>query len=245
MASPSLNPAAGQSGTNSGTNALVTSGTLTTTVTNTIIIAVVYWDRNAATVSSVKSVTGGANFTRLGGILTGATTTIVAADVWFLGSSGTFSDTIQATLSSTPGNGVIHVFGVQGCAGLTLGTGFDPNGALPATATGTTSPSTVTYSTTNADDLIIAAVVNGSGSSGASGAPAVPTGFTNILTTSQPLGSGSINVRTSLLSVAAAQTNATETCTIAATVNQVNAIVFALTADGGLTLMGSQSRLMM
>src|SRR5260370_1158282 len=228
MASPSLNPAAGVSAINATTT--ITSPTLTTTVTNTVIIAVVYSERTAASVSSVASVTGGLSFTRFGGFSTGSGTTLMFTDVWFLGSATTFSDTIKATLNVTPGNAVMHCFGVQGCAGITLLSAFDPNVGLPFTVTGTTSPSTITYSTSNPDDLILTCWLNGNSSAGTAVAPAIPTGFTNILTTTNAAGSGSVGTRTSLLSVSATQSSATATCTVG-TPSTVNGLLFALTAD--------------
>jgi len=228
MASPSLNPAAGQTANNSA--ATITSPTLTTTVTNCVIIAIIYSERTAVSVNTVASVTGGLSFTRLGGEMSQVSATAFV-DVWWLGSASTFSDTIKATLNATPGNAVMHVFGVNGCASIV--TPFDPNGGLPAVNTNTTGTAVVTYSTTNSDDLIIAAIINGSISLGTMTAPGIPTGFTSILSGVNAAGAGSMGDRSALLSVSAPQSGASMSSTIV-TFDTWSAIVFALTADASV-----------
>lgn len=226
--SPSLNPATSVTGNNSAATATTT--TLTTTVANTVIIACVGYDSSSSTIAitGVASVTGGLAFNHL---IDKTTSAQSGLSLWWLGSAGTFSDTVRATFNATPGNGIIHAFGVQGCAGITLGTAFDPNVALPASNTNTTSPAAVTYSTTNSDDLIINVFAMGSPSGGAVSTQGPPTGFTQIRTTLNNNGAGSVNLSTSLLSVSAPQSGASASTTLTGTLARWNDVVFALTAD--------------
>jgi hypothetical protein len=228
--SPSLNPSAAVKGTSDGVTT-ITSATLTTTVSNTVIIACVFTEKTTTSVSSVASVTGGLSFTRYGGERPSAT---CAVDIWYLFSTGTFSDTIKATLNAAAGNAVIVCFGVQGCAGLTLTTAFDQNASLPATGTGTTSPAAVTYSTSQPDDLIVYALGNGSTTASVS-IPGTPTGFTSIATQLENLGSGSLGCQVATLSVTSTQSGASASATMT-TVGTWAGIVFAFTANSGAVI---------
>lgn len=228
-ASPVLNPTTGTGGVATGAN--ITSPNLTTTATNCVVFAIVFAN-NATTVSTVKSVTGGQSFTKLAGF----DSTPALIEVWFLESSAVFNDTIEATLTGTSGitNLAIGVFGVHGVANLS--SPFDPNGVLPVTGNGTATTASVTYSTTNADDLLLWVAVNGSTSSGATGQPATPTGFTNIIGAPSNNGGGSIFATLAFQSLSSAQSSVAISSTVASVVGNWAVIAFAVTADGSVTV---------
>lgn len=235
MASPSLNPAAANTVSTTGVTATITSGTLTTTVNNTRILAIIFSERTAASVTSVVSVTGGHAFTRYGGISTGSGTSTSFIDVWYFDTGATtFSDTIKATLNASSGNAVLVTCGVQNFVG------FDLNAVLPASSTGSTSPQSVTYSTSNPDDLVFLCALNSTTSgSGSAGQPAAPTGWTRIGGKANNFGTGFMAGSVSTLATSTVQTNSTVSYTIPTTVGpSLVSFVFALTSDSSISQVG-------
>ena len=99
-------------------------------------------------------------------------------EIWYAVSSGVLtSDTISVVYGATGFSPRLTVFGING-ANLT--TPFDPNGSLPASATGTTATTlTNTISTNSANDMLLAWVR----SSASLGTVTEPSGFSQIVNT--------------------------------------------------------------
>jgi len=183
-----------------------TTGTLTTTHTNDVIVVIASLSDGSGgsgTSNHVSSVTGtGLTFT----LRTAATNYVnptYYADVeeWTAIASSTFSNTITVNTSGTFRFTVV-AFGISGA---NTSSPFDANAGANPTASGTSNAPSVTQSTSNANDMLIAglAVSQNPGTINT-----YPTGYTNVADVftggggSQAEGSSDYNVVTATTSAA-------------------------------------------
>lgn len=141
----------GSASGNWASGATIVSGTLTTTNPTDVLVCVVHIE-TGGTVSSISQPSGVGTWTKRKAL---SFTNIVAHDleVWWAATTSTISSTITVTMSSTPDDGSINVFGVSGA---NTSSPWDSNVSLPATNHGTTGAASVTgVSTTNANDMLL------------------------------------------------------------------------------------------
>lgn len=146
--------------------------TLTTTSANDIIIVV-----TTGNVLST-SVTGGSlSFTNEKQFTSGSDDTVV----WYAVASGTLSSTALTINFSSATFNAAWCFGVSGA---NTSSPWDGNAALPVTFTSISSSTPgPSYSTTNANTMVIVAATTGG-----TGSPSAPTGFTLIGTNTSAFG---------------------------------------------------------
>lgn len=136
--------------------ATIVSGTLTTTNATDVLVCVVHTENPSAaapTVSSISQPSGVGTWTKRKAFTFSGPDLFHDLEVWWAATTSTISSTITVTLSGTPDDGAINVFGVSGANTTTP---WDSNASLPATATGTTGAASVSgVSTTNANDMLL------------------------------------------------------------------------------------------
>jgi hypothetical protein len=158
-------------GSNIGTGTTSASAALTTTNANDVIYVIVGTCSNAGTISVTAT---GLTFTSRGST-TATGGALVCTNVEIQSFYATTTSTLSALSITasvpTATDTIIHVFGISGAD---TSSPFDSNVSIPATATGTTSPS-VTISTSQANDFIIGGEVDTGNVVGSAG-----TGFTLI-----------------------------------------------------------------
>lgn len=202
--------------------------TLTTTNTNDVIVFAVYNENNSATQRQVSSITGGGlTFVSRGGYI-GADPARpgnkVALEFWWAFSAAALTaQSFTITMSGTFDDGVVICFGVNGAFSSSLP--WDSNSNIPNTGTG----GTRTFSTSEADDLLIAAY--GSSEPSNPDANAGPTGWSTL--TSNGTGGGALFSSMALYykSVSATQSAATVFANGNGTPANLAGIVDAITAD--------------
>jgi flagellin-like protein len=146
------------------------SGTVTLTTTRSndvVVVAINNEDATNAAVTTVSSVTSPGLAFSLRSSKTAASPTYQDLEVWYsVAASPISSATITVTLLGSTDAASIIAFGVSGANTVTP---WDPNVALPATATGNpaAAPSVSGVSTTTANDFILGIQGNGNGVSAA------------------------------------------------------------------------------
>jgi len=151
-------------------------------------------------------------------------TTFNTTELWYAYAASALTGAITLTLSAAADATAWGAFAVSGAYAPAP---LDPNGSLPATFTSTSGSVfvTYTYSTTNANDLILSVV-------GASNnvSPGTPTGFTNLFDTINSSGAWRYaHIRVDYRSVSSPQSSVTTTYTSGSEVP--GAILHAATSD--------------
>lgn len=141
--------------------------------------------------------------------------------------SGAATTTTAMTTSGSLDDAFITVFSVQALGSIAAP--FDPNGSLPvgATPTGNVVGPTLTYSTTNADDLLLFTGATSGNTSGGT-----PTGWTLVSSGINGGGAKFQGQRVSTKSVSSAQTSQTVADSSGVTTSSWAALMLAFTANG-------------
>lgn len=232
MASPALDTngsAVASVATSGGSSA--TSGSISTSQSPDLIILVVMLGKNPGStlghVSSISSNTGGSLTWSQRGVSNqeSAINYNTTLEVWTAPAASTLSGfSVIANLVNSPTSAGLILFAVNGL--FSTSAPWDVNAGLPKVAVaGNAAMPTITFSTSQADDLLlyISAAANSSGSS-------IPSGYTSIASIYSNRGATFANVAAGYKSVSAKQTNATATGASGGTGIWVT-LVDALTAD--------------
>ncbi len=189
---------------------------LVTTSTNDVIYVVVAV--NAGTINTPTAT--GLTFTLRLNVV--GTSEVLVTFYAIAASAGTFSITATASGNTEM---ILIAFGISGANTTTP---FDSNVSVPASATGTGTAASVTVSTSNANDFVVGAVGDNSGSN-----PTAGTGFTQIAVNHRTLVSGGAEDEI----VSATQTNLAVTFTATSATNwaMIADAVIAAGAGGGST----------
>ncbi len=155
--------------------------TLTTTTANDVIVVLATnEDATNSAIRTVSSVTAtGLTFTKRSSLSLGSPTYQDTEVWWAIASSALSAKVITVTLSGSTDDAALVAFGVSGA---NTASPWDPNVALPATATGNpaTTPTVSGVSTSNANDMILGFQGNGNGAAVTSTSETAGSGFTLI-----------------------------------------------------------------
>lgn len=180
-----------------------------------VVVAVTYNMNNESTgttVSSITESTSTLSFSHLATILNPASGNNQALEIWTAQATSQYnsagsSNTWTVDFTSAVDNGGLQPYAI--CGLQSLSSPFDPNGSLPATAynSSNTTPPTVTYSTTNAADLLM--MVTGCATGPTPSGPSAPWSNYNMGTFGSGNGDEYSTARTCFLQVDSVQTSAT------------------------------------
>lgn len=192
---------------------------LTTTNTNDFIIVQIAHESASATQTRVAYVTSPNLIFRKRGYTYASTNSTVVEEWWALASAALTSETISIEMDGPSDDTAIIAFGVSGA------TGFDSSGAMPYSAAQNGSWPSVSYTTSNPDDLLIGLV----GSSDNNTWGTAPTGWTQDYTVNN--AGGSKYAAAGLYSRSVSATEATSFAPGGTVADGAGVIVDALTSD--------------
>lgn len=222
----------------SGTTASVT---YSTSSTNRVVLAIIA-SSSAGTPPTPTSLSGdGLTWTKLytktlAGVIIGAGPSVgeIALDVWWAPAAAKLTTaTVSAAMSGTMVRTVMVVIPYDNVASISLP--FDPNVALPAElAIVSGSAQSISYSTSNTNDLLVWISAWGPGTGGTSGRP---TGFANTNAVGASLSGGGVNPNIAINYGDKSQ--ATVVTGLSATDNATGGIIyFGIALTGTLSLPG-------
>jgi hypothetical protein len=202
--------------------------TLSTTLTNDLVVVAVFHEKSGGlqNITGMTS-TSGLVFTRR----SKKQNTAATEEVWAAPSTAILTgEVITVNLDAATDDACIIAFGIHGLNDIT--NPFDTNVSLPASGiSSTNTPPTLTYSTTEANDLILFITGGNNGSSGST----APSGFTNLANIQNSGGGLFACLSVNYKAVTATQSGATVQATATATAQYVS-IVDAVTADAAVSV---------
>jgi len=224
MTSPSVD-SSGAGTRNNWSSSSSSTVTVSTSTSNGLCVLVIGYETPGATQPHVTSVTSShLTFTKYANYAPGSTNK-VAVEIWTAPISGTLSsEVITVNTSVNVDDGCIIGFGVNGC--YSNAAPFDNNIGLPATNYGIGNP-IVTYSTSQADDLLLFTQCGDKATSGGSN----PVGWTTVATASNSGAALFCGLGVFVKSVSSAQIIQAVTNPTGAINSDSVALVTAFTAD--------------
>jgi hypothetical protein len=242
MASPTKDGSA--TGDSHGTSSV--AATLTTSNTNDVIILDILYETatNSDTISVSSITASGLTFAQrstiqvTGNFGFGGHATTVNLDRWWAPSTGALTgETITVNFNKNMDSASLIAYGVSGAANIS--SPFDSNVSLPATGSATNAtPSSISmsFSTTQADDLLLAAWGSSASGSNLGTTDGTSGTYTNIAVTNEGAGTNYSYISCDYSSKSSPQSSVTASNTTSGvTFGNVLAMVDAITADSSTT----------